>query len=102
MIFIKDFSISILTKVHKIFLISGMREMVEWLTTLKTKMDQLHYNDSKYLLKKLLPTLVNQFVILIENKQEENLDVKTAILDIFQRIILDDQMIENYREILNL
>ena len=79
-----------------------MREMVEWLTTLKTKMDQLHYNDSKYLLKKLLPTLVSQFVILIENTQEENLEVKTAILDIFQRIILDDQMIENYREILNL
>ncbi len=76
--------------------------MVEWLTTLKTRMDQLHYNDSKYLLRKLLPTLVHLFSKLIQDKTNENFALKVSILDIFQRIILDDQMIENYQQILEL
>lgn len=76
--------------------------MVDWLTTLKSKMDQLHYNDSKYLLRKLLPTLVELFNKLILNKENENIQLKVAILEIFQRIILDDQMIENYQQILGL
>lgn len=76
--------------------------MVDWLTTLKTRMDQLHYNDSKYLLRKLLPTLVELFNKLIYVKEIENFQLKVAILDIFQRIILDDQMIENYQQILSL
>jgi hypothetical protein len=76
--------------------------MIEWLTTLKSRMDQLHYNDSKYLLRRLLPTLVELFNKLILQKDNENFQLKVAILDIFQRIILDDQMIENYQQILGL
>ena len=76
--------------------------MIEWLTTLKSRMDQLHYNDSKYLLRRLLPTLVELFNKLILQKDNENFQLKVAILDIFQRIILDDQMIENYQQILSL
>lgn len=76
--------------------------MIEWLTTLKSRMDQLHYNDSKYLLRRLLPTLVELFNKLIFQKDNENIQLKIAILDIFQRIILDDQMIENYQQILGL
>jgi len=76
--------------------------MVEWLTTLRTRMDQLHYNDSRYLLRRLLPTLVELFNRLISNRENENYQLKVAILDIFQRIILDDQLIENYQQILGL
>ncbi len=76
--------------------------MIEWLTTLKSRMDQLHYNDSKYLLRRLLPTLVELFNKCILQKDNENFQLKVAILDIFQRIILDDQMIENYQQILSL
>ncbi len=88
-------------------LIIDYSELEHQLISIKTRLEQrietIQYQDLKYFYKSLLPFLIKVLEVLLSKENERViLSIKTAIMDIFAKVLSDDILVEHFIQILNL
>jgi hypothetical protein len=65
-------------------------------------MDLMPYQESKYFLKHLIPLLIKVLEFLRNNVEQDTLitNIKSLSIDIFTRVIWDNELLEVYQLVL--
>ncbi len=64
----------------------------------------MNYNESKYFLEKLIPLLLKVFEYFISSIEQDNTiySIKALSLDVFSKVIWDNDLIKVYQMVLSL
>jgi hypothetical protein len=87
-----------------IFKILDYVEFHGTLAAIKSKIELMPYNESKYFLEKLIPLLIRVFEYLISSIETDNTiyAIKALSLDVFTKVIWDNDLVKVYQMVLNL
>ena len=83
-------------------------EIIHELESIKNRMEQVSLVDIKYFLKSIVPTLSKIFTHFTENRGNDPISnsssyrARMIIMEIFLRMVYDEQLTEIYHIILNL